>query len=97
MVRIRLYRTGTTKRPMYRIVAMDQRRQRQGRVLEILGTYQPRKDSEVAVKLDALDSWLEKGAQMTDTVASLIKRYRKVEAAEAKAEVDDGASQTHSA
>ncbi len=97
MVRIRLFRTGTTKRPMYRIVAVDQRRQRQGRVLEVLGTYQPRKDGEVAVKLDALDSWLEKGAQMTDTVASLIKRYRKAEATEPKDESDDGASQTTSA
>jgi small subunit ribosomal protein S16 len=82
---------------MYRIVAMDQRRQRQGRVLEVLGTYQPRKDSEVAVKLDALDRWLEHGAQMSETVASLIKRYRKTEAAEAKAAAEDGASQTHSA
>ncbi len=96
MVRIRLFRTGTTKRPMYRIVAMDQRRQRQGRVLEVLGTYQPRQDSEVSVKLDALDRWLDRGAQMSDTVATLIKRYRKAEAAE-PAEADDGASQTTSA
>jgi small subunit ribosomal protein S16 len=82
---------------MYRIVAMDQRRQRQGRVLEVLGTYQPRKDGEVAVKLDALDRWLENGAQMTDTVASLIKRYRKGEAAEALGEPDGETTQTTSA
>ena len=44
MVKIRLFRTGTRKRPMYRIVAMDHRKQRQGRTLEQLGTYDPRGD-----------------------------------------------------
>jgi len=78
---------------MYRIVAVDQRRQRQGRVLEVLGTYQPRKDGEVAVKLDAVERWIEQGAQMTDTVASLIRRYRKDEAAR----TDAGASENTSA
>lgn len=81
MVRIRLFRTGTTKRPSYRIVAMDQRRQRQGRVLEVLGTYQPRLDNQVSLKLDALDRWLEKGAQQTDTVRNLVAQHRKSQAA----------------
>ncbi len=81
MVRIRLFRTGTTKRPSYRIVAMDQRRQRQGRVLEVLGTYQPRLDNQVALKLEALDRWLALGAQQTDTVRNIVARYRKTQAA----------------
>ncbi len=81
MVRIRLFRTGTTKRPSYRIVAMDQRRQRQGRVLEVLGTYQPRLDNQVALKLEALDRWLSLGAQQTDTVRNIVARYRKTQAA----------------
>ena len=80
MVRIRLFRTGTTKRPCYRIVAMDQRRQRQGRVLEVLGTYEPRLDNKVTLQLDALDRWLEKGAQQTDTVRNIVTRYRKSQA-----------------
>jgi small subunit ribosomal protein S16 len=81
MVRIRLFRTGTTKRPSYRIVAMDQRRQRQGRVLEVLGTYQPRLDNQVALKLEALDRWVSQGAQLTDTVCNIVARYRKAQAA----------------
>lgn len=86
MVRIRLFRTGTTKRPSYRIVAMDQRRQRQGRVLEVLGTYQPRLDNLVTLKLDAVDRWLEKGAQPSDTVRNIVTRYRKKASAEAASE-----------
>lgn len=85
MVRIRLFRTGTTKRPSYRIVAMDQRRQRQGRVLEVLGTYEPRLDNKVTLKLDAVDAWLGRGAQPTDTVRNIVKRYRKAAAAESAA------------
>ena len=81
MVRIRLFRTGTTKRPSYRIVAMDQRRQRQGRVLEVLGTYEPRLENRVTLKLDALDRWLEQGAQPTDTVRNIVTRFRKSESA----------------
>jgi len=80
MVRIRLFRTGTNKRPSYRIVAMDQRRQRQGRVLEVLGTYHPR-DDQVTVRLDAVDKWMETGAQQSDTVRGIVSRYRKVQAA----------------
>ncbi len=87
MVKIRLFRTGATKRPMYRIVAIDSRRQRQGRVLEILGTYQPRADGAVTLDEAALERWLGKGAQLSDTVRSLVKRYRKqAPAAEAEAE-----------
>ena len=85
MVRIRLFRTGTTKRPSYRIVAMDQRRKRQGRVLEVLGTYQPRLDNQVTLKLESLDRWLSEGAQQTDTVRNIVDGYRKAQASTTEA------------
>ena len=81
MVKIRLYRTGTKKRPMYRIVAIDQRRRRQGRVLEQLGTYFPLADGAVSVDEAKFENWVSKGAELSDTVGSLIKRYRKQAAA----------------
>ena len=77
MVRIRLFRTGTTKRPTYRIVVMDGRRKRQGRVLEQVGTYDPRGGGGVSVDEDAVERWLDRGAQMSDTVRSLVRRHRK--------------------
>lgn len=80
MVKIRLFRTGATKRPMYRIVAVDGRSKREGRVIELIGTYDPRK-GDVQVKRTALDSWVGRGAQLSDTVRSLL---RKVEAADAQ-------------
>ena len=83
MVRIRLFRTGATKRPSYRIVVMDGRRPRQGRFLENLGTYEPRRDGALTLDEPALDRWLERGAQMSDTVASLVRRHRRRGASDA--------------
>jgi small subunit ribosomal protein S16 len=79
MLAIRLRRTGTTKRPYYRVVVADSRSWRDGRFVEILGHYDPRKDPAV-VKIDAerANYWIGKGAQASDTVRSLLKR--KVEA-----------------
>ncbi len=77
MVRIRLFRTGTRKRPMYRIVAMDHRKKRQGRTLELLGTYDPVRGGVVTLREDALEKWLQRGAQPSDTVASLVRRHRR--------------------
>jgi small subunit ribosomal protein S16 len=79
MLSIRLRRTGTTKRPYYRVVVADSRSWRDGRFVEILGHYDPRKDPAV-VKIDAerANYWISKGAQASDTVRSLLKR--KVEA-----------------
>lgn len=77
MVKIRLFRTGTRKRPMYRIVAMDHRQKRQGRTLEQLGTYDPRAGGAVTLREDALEKWLSRGAQTSDTVASLLRRRRR--------------------
>jgi len=75
---------------MYRIVAIDSRRQRQGRVLEILGTYQPRADGAVTLDDAALDRWVAQGAQLSDTVRSLVRKHRKqVPAAEAEVPTDE--------
>jgi small subunit ribosomal protein S16 len=75
MVVIRLRREGTKDRPFYRIVAADQRFQRDGRFLEILGTYDPMtKVSAVKVNQERADYWLSVGAQPSDTVKSLLKK-----------------------
>ncbi len=75
MLSIRLRRTGTTKRPYYRVVVADSRSWRDGRFVEILGHYDPRKDPAV-VKIDSerAQYWIGKGAQASDTVRSLLKR-----------------------
>ena len=85
MVKIRLFRVGTRKRPKYRIVAMDHRQKRQGRSLEQLGTYDPVGGGHITLREDALQKWIDKGAQTSDTVASLLRRHRK-QAAAASAE-----------
>ena len=75
MLSIRLRRTGSTKRPYYRIVVADSRAWRDGRFIEVLGHYDPRRNP-AAVKIDAerAKHWIGKGARATDTVRSLLKR-----------------------
>ena len=75
MVKIRLQRGGAKKRPFYRIVALDERRQRDGRALEFLGTYDPNHEP-ARIQLDAagIQAWVDKGAILSDTVRSLVKR-----------------------
>ena len=75
MVKIRLRRVGRKKSPMYRIVVADSASPRDGRFIEIVGTYAPRQ-SEGGVKLDEsrIEHWLDKGAQPTDTVRSIIRK-----------------------
>jgi len=83
MVKIRLQRGGAKKRPFYRIVAIDERRQRDGRALAFLGTYDPRPDQEVVkVDTDAVDAWVARGAQVSPTVRSLVRRARQSAAAQ---------------
>ena len=82
MVKIRLTRAGAKKRPYYRIVAIDDRRQRDGRPLEFLGTYDPKTDPErVVIRSEAVDAWVKKGAQLSPTVKSLMRRARRQQAA----------------
>ena len=78
MVKIRLTRGGSKKRPYYRVTAIDERKRRDGRPLQYLGTYDPKPENEV-IKLDieGIEAWVAKGAQITETVANLIKRARR--------------------
>ena len=73
-VKIRLMRMGKKKQPTYRVVAADSRSPRDGRFIEILGTYQPRQEPSVVLIDNAkVVQWLQKGAQPTETVAKLLK------------------------
>lgn len=90
--KIRLQRGGAKHDPHYRVVVTDSRNPRDGRFVEIIGTYDPRnKDSDKQYKLnlERAEYWLSVGAQPSDTVRSLIKRARRnapAEAAETAAE-----------
>jgi small subunit ribosomal protein S16 len=75
VVKLRLMRMGKTKQPTYRIVVADARNQRDGRFIEILGTYEPRHEpSKVTIDNDRAVSWLRQGAQPTETVAKILKK-----------------------
>ncbi|CAN5728184.1 30S ribosomal protein S16 [soil metagenome] len=74
MVRIRLTRTGAKKQPSYRFVVSDSRNARDGRALDTLGHYDPRKDpAEVHIDAEKAARWLSQGAQPSDTVARLFR------------------------
>jgi small subunit ribosomal protein S16 len=85
-VKLRLMRFGKKKQPVYRLVAADSRSPRDGRFIEILGTYEPRTEpSRVAFDRDRVDAWLSKGAQPTETVARLLAKPNTPVAAPAPA------------
>ena len=74
-VAIRLRQVGTHNTPVFRIVAVDQRKKRDGGFLELLGTYDPQKEKDnFRVDLEKVNSWIAKGAQPSDTVRSLMKK-----------------------
>lgn len=74
-VRIRLTRLGKKKKPFYRIVVADSQKARDGRFLEIVGTYDPLQNpAAVTIDNDKLQEWLGKGALPTTTVESLIRK-----------------------
>ncbi len=77
-VRIRLKRFGTKKRPFYRIVVMDSRTPRDGRVLEEIGLYHPieKQEKQVTVNEAKVKSWMEHGATPSATVKRLLNRVR---------------------
>ena len=86
MVTIRLSRAGAKKRPYYRIIAIDGRKPRQGRPLEFLGTYDPRPNPErVKVETERVQAWVEKGARLSPTVRSLLRRAAQRQGAAASA------------
>ena len=74
-VKIRLTRVGAKKKPFYRIVVADVESPRDGRFIEIVGNYDPKKDpAEVNLKEDRIIDWLSKGAKPTLTVSQLLKK-----------------------
>jgi len=77
-VTIRLRREGAKNRPYYKVVVADSRSPRDGKFVEIIGTYDPKKPGHnSAIKLDRAEYWISKGAQPSDTVRSLIKKQKK--------------------
>jgi small subunit ribosomal protein S16 len=102
-VRIRLTRVGSKKNPIWRVVVADQRSPRDGRFIETIGQYNAQTNpSTIVLDKPRLDHWLERGAQPTNTVKSLIKAHSKdappaeeqaVATAEAPAEPEEPAAQ----
>lgn len=74
-VKLRLLRMGAKKAPFYRIVAADSRAPRDGRFIELLGTYDPRTTpAKVTIKEEEVLKWLNNGAQPSDTVRNLLSK-----------------------
>jgi small subunit ribosomal protein S16 len=72
---IRLARMGARKQPYYRVVVIEKERARNGRALEVVGTYNPRTTpASVNLKRDRVDHWVSKGAQLSDTVSRLLAK-----------------------
>jgi len=79
-VKLRFMRMGKKKQPVYRVVAADSRSPRDGRFIEILGTYEPRAEpSRVLIDNTKALRWLRDGAQPTETVARLLKQTGAME------------------
>jgi len=75
LVKIRLMRTGSKKKPFYRIVATDSRSPRDGKFLEILGFYDPRKKPHVLeVNIDKVKNWFNNGAKPTNRIEKLLSK-----------------------
>jgi small subunit ribosomal protein S16 len=82
-VRIRLTRVGATKRPSYRVVAIERRRARDGRALEILGFYDPLTEpATVTLETEKIQAWIGKGAQPSETVVRLMRQAEKAATAQ---------------
>jgi small subunit ribosomal protein S16 len=78
MVVIRLRREGAKNAPYYKVVVADQRSPRDGKFIEIIGNYDPRKQGLNAnIDLARVDYWVKNGAQPSDTVRSLVNKVRK--------------------
>ena len=76
MLMIRLARVGARKQPHYRVVVIEKDRARNGRSVEVVGTYNPRTNpASVTLKRDRIDYWTCKGAQLSETVAKLVAKY----------------------
>ena len=80
-VALRLRREGTKDRPFYKVVATDSRSPRDGRYIEVVGSYDPMNDGVSTLDMEKIEKWLGDGAQPSETVRSLIKKARKAAAA----------------
>ena len=74
MVKLRLKRMGSKKRPYYRIVAADSRDRRDGSFIELIGTYSPLENSKIDINEEVAMKWLNNGAMPTDTVKNLLSK-----------------------
>ena len=75
MLMIRLARMGARKQPYYRVVVIEKERARNGRSLEIVGTYNPRTTpASVDLKRERIEHWLSKGAKLSETVSRLFSK-----------------------
>ena len=76
MLVIRMRKMGSKKRPFFRVAVIDQRAARDGAFVEIVGHYNPRtKPAKVTIDRERIDYWVGKGAQLSDTVRTLLKRH----------------------
>ena len=86
MLMIRLSRRGARKQPYYRIVVIEKDRARDGRSVEVVGTYNPRTNpASVELKRERIDYWTSKGAQLSDRVRKLVEKAPAVSTPEADA------------
>ena len=77
-VKVRLRRMGNNKKPFFRVVAADVKRKNDGAYLEALGWYDPKKSGvNYEIKADRIQYWKSKGAILSDTVVSLVRRHEK--------------------
>ena len=81
MVKIRLSRAGARNRPYYHVVAVDERKKRDGRPLAVLGSFDPKTNPErIKLEVEAIQAWVSKGAQLSPTVKSLLRRQARAAA-----------------
>jgi small subunit ribosomal protein S16 len=72
---IRLSRTGARKQPHYRVVVIEKERARNGRPVEVVGTYNPRTNpASIELKRERIDYWVSKGAKMSDRVGKIVAK-----------------------
>ncbi len=79
-VKLRLTRIGAKKNPYYRVVVADSRYPRDGRFIEVIGTYNPMTEpAEIKIDAEKANKWIKNGAQPTDTVKALLKKSGAIE------------------
>ena len=95
MLAIRMRKMGSKKRPFFRVVVTDSRTARDSSFVEIVGHNNPRlKPAKVQIDRERVDHWVGKGAQLSDTVRTLLKRHLSAPAPAVAAPADAAAGQT---